>query len=273
MHIKIAFLAFFRSGVWKQSSRHSMDRQARLRRRDFLGRQIRYGNVRDERRERYQREYFLSQLPASFEKISDNYHEKSEYENGESRSPMATKQSLLHLLSTETLLNIRLYGSFTVLQSGFRWFGPSIPHATIIGVLRFFGVTDRWLEFFLKFLEAPIKFAMDGPDASTRIRRSGVPIQHRLSDALGEAVLFCLDFTINKATESNVYRLHDDIWFWGDKDSTVEAWQTLQSFTAVMGLRLNEGKTGAVELSDTLKQRRDWVPRVYSYQGLSSGAS
>ncbi len=89
---------------------------------------------------------------------------------------------------------------------------------------------------------------MDGVDGQAKVRRSGVPIQHRLSDALGEAVLFCLDFAVNKTTESNLYRMHDDIWFWGDKDSTVKAWRIIQQFTKVMGLRLNDAKTGAIEL-------------------------
>lgn len=126
---------------------------------------------------------------------------------------MATKQSLLHLISTETLINTRLHGSFSILQSDSRWFGPSLPHTTILTVLRFFGVTSLWLTFFEKFLEAPLKFAQDGPDAQTQVRKCGVPIQHRLSDALGEAVLFCLDFSVNKSTQSNLYRMHDDLWF------------------------------------------------------------
>ena len=250
VHLKSAFLEFFGSGAWKQSPRRSMDRQARQRRRDFLGYTDNDSqSVRNERRDRYQREYFLLQLPTSFDVQTDNYDEEPVEGYSRSRSPMAIKQSLLHLISTEALVNTRLYGSFTVLQSDFRWFGPSLSHNTILTVLRFFGASERWLKFFEKFLKAPIKFTMDGPDSQTKIRRSGVPIQHQLSDALGEAVLFGLDFAVNKATESNLYRLHDDIWFWGDKDTTVKAWHSIREFADVMGLRLNEGKTGAVELS------------------------
>lgn len=57
-----------------------------------------------------------------------------------------------------------------------------------------------------------MKFVQDGPEAPTQIRQCGVPVQHRLSDAMGEAVLFCLDFAVNKSTESNMYRLLDDIY-------------------------------------------------------------
>jgi len=253
VHLKTAFLAFFESGAWKQSTRQSMNRQARQRRRDFLSPEWStpqdVQDVRNERRDRYKRDYFLLQLPSSFVTLTNNYDEMSDAGHSDFKSPMAMKQSLLHLISTEALLNTRLYRSFTILQSDFRWFGPSLPHATIMAVLRFFRVSDRWLGFFEKFLEAPIRFAMDGPDAQTQIRRSGVPLQHRLSDALSEAVLLCLDFAVNKSTESNLYRLHDDIWFWGDKDATIKAWQTSQQFADVMGLHLNDSKTGAVEIS------------------------
>jgi len=57
--------------------------------------------------------------------------------------------------------------------------------------------------------------------------------------------------------------MHDDIWFWGDKDSTVKAWQIIQQFTNVMGLRLNDAKTGAIEL--------DGVPVSARQLGFSEG--
>ena len=267
VHFKSAFLEFFNSGAWKQSSRSSMDRQARQRRQDFLGEEKSTDStVRNERRSKYQAEYFMLQLPDSFNTTTNNYNGTSDDASDDGhngrydKAPTAMKQSLLHLLSTESLLNTRLYGSFTILQSDFKWFGPSMPHATIMAVLRFLGVPERWLKFFTKFLEAPVKFAMDGPEAQTKIRRSGIPIQHRLSDALSEAVLFSLDFAVNKSTESNLYRLHDDIWFWGDKDATIKAWKTIKHFASVTGLRLNESKTGAIELSGTPIAAREFSP-------------
>lgn len=261
VHIKTACLAFFNSGAWKQSSRQSLNRLARQRRQEFLGREQGTNlNVRNERRDSYQREYFLLQLPASFETTIDSYDNESDDKYGKSKSAMAMKQSLLHLISTETVVNTRLYGSFTILQSDFKWFGPSMPHATIAAVLHFFGVSDLWLNFFEKFLKAPIKFAMDGTSAQVQVRQCGVPIQHRLGDALNESVLFCLDFAVNKATESNLFRLHDDIWYYGSKDATVKAWQVIKQFAYTMGLSLNEGKTGAVELSGSPVAAHEFGP-------------
>ena len=247
LHFKTTFKAFFNSGAWKHSSEKSLDGLARRKRQRFLG-----GNgahtpsIRNERRETYRDDYFMSQLPRTFKDTKDEYSEDSSKDDV--KSPIAIKQSLLHLISTELLLNARLNRSITVFQSDFKWFGPSLPHATIISVLHFFDVPEMWLKFFEKFLRAPVKFVQDGPEAQTKVRQCGVPISHRISDALGEAVLFCLDFAINKSTGSNLYRLHDDIWFWGSSHASVLAWETIQEFASVMGLALNEAKTGSATI-------------------------
>ena len=273
VHFKSSFTTFFHSGAWKQSSRKPLTAAARRLRRDFglddkdertpandirplmLSRwdakddRRQASNIRNERRDRYHNEYFMVQLPDEYENTSDEYDES---DNSKTKSPMAIKQSLLHLVSAEAVLQTRLHNSFALLQSDFRWFGPSLPHITILTVLRFLGVRPFWLGFFKKFLKAPLKFVQDGPDAEVRIRKCGVPIQHRLSDALGEAVLFCLDFAVNKATECNLYRMHDDIWFWGSRTATETAWETLNEFAGIMGLTLNDGKTGSVEITGSV---------------------
>ena len=104
---------------------------------------------------------------------------------------------MLRLATTEMHINTKIYGEFTILQSDFKWFGPSLPHSTVFTVLNFFGVQDKWLSFFKKFPTSPLVFTQDGPGAEPQTRKSGIPMSHVLSDALGEAVLFCLDFVAN----------------------------------------------------------------------------
>lgn len=263
VHFRATFKAFFNSGAWRQSSEKSLDGLARRKRERFLGREYGYTkSVRNTRRETYRNDYFMSQLPRTFKDIKDEYSEDSPNDNV--KSPIAIKQSLLHLISTELLLSARLNRPITVLQSDFKWFGPSLPHATIISVLHFFDVPEMWLKFFEKFLQAPVKFVQDGPGAQTKIRQCGVPVSHRLSDALGEAVLFCLDFAINKSTGSNLYRLHDDIWFCGSSNASVLAWEIIQEFASVMGLALNEAKTGSAVITSnpTIRQETSLVSRL-----------
>ena len=248
VYLKTAFSVFFHSGAWQQSTRSPVDGWARLRRQDYGLDITQDESVRNERRRRYKSDYFMSQLPSSFEVARDQYNEEWEEDKDDPRNAIEVKQSLLHLISAETAINTQLHGSFTVLQSDFKWFGPSLPHSTILTVLNFFGVSAQWLEFIETFLMAPLKFVHDGPNAQTQTRRCGVPIQHRLADALGEAVLFCLDFAVNQSTQSNLHRMHDDLWFWGSLDASIKAWETIQEFSGVMGLSLNEEKTGSVHI-------------------------
>ncbi|KAK7192219.1 hypothetical protein DPSP01_010223 [Paraphaeosphaeria sporulosa] len=246
--LKQAFTAFYHSGAWLQSPYRSMSRKARQRWEYFVPGRIERQNVRNCRRESYQEDYFMTQLPSNDFEVQRDYNAEDQDENqpGSSGSPLATKQSMLRLVTAELLLNTKVYGEFLVLQSDFKWFGPSLPHDTIFAVLKFFGVPGKWLRFFKKFLEAPVAFAQDGPDAEAQVRKCGIPMSHILSDALSEAVLFCLDFAVNKRTQgANIHRFHDDLWFWGQESTCIQAWNAMQEFSKIMGMQLNEDKTGA----------------------------
>lgn len=244
--LKQVFIAFYHSGAWLQSPHRSMSKKTRQRWDYFvLGKER--DNVRNCRRESYQKEYFLTQLPGEDSDNCDyNAEDQDDLQSGSRGSPLATKQSMLRLVTAELLLNTKVYGEFLVLQSDFKWFGPSLPHDTIFAVLKFFGVPGKWIRFFKKFLEAPVAFAQDGPDAEAHVRKCGVPMSHVLSDALSEAVLFCLDFAVNKRTQgANIHRFHDDLWFWGQESTTIQAWNAMQEFSRIMGMQLNEDKTGS----------------------------
>jgi hypothetical protein len=166
------------------------------------------------------------------------------------KNPMESKQALLHLLSAEILLNTRLHGELTCVRSEFDSWSPSLPHSTIYSVLAFLGVSEKWLSFFRKFLEAPLRFISDGDDAQARIRRRGVPGSHTLSDVLGEVILFCMDFSVNQNTEGGqLYRMQDDFWFWSpDHHKCVKAWSTITRFAEIMGVTLNGEKSGTVRI-------------------------
>src|SRR5947209_376633 len=166
------------------------------------------------------------------------------------KNPMESKQFILHLLSTEILLNTRLHGELTCFRSEFDSWNPSLPHSTIYSILAFLGVSEKWLSFFRKFLEAPLKFISDGDDAQPRIRKRGVPGSHTLSDVLGEVILFCMDFSVNQNTNGGqLYRMQEDFWFWSpDHHKCVKAWSTITRFAEIVGVTLNRGKSGTVRI-------------------------
>ena len=177
------------------------------------------------------------------------------------KNPMESKQALLHLLATEMLLNTRLHGELTCVRSEFDSWNPNLPHSTIYAVLAYLGLSEKWLSFFRKFLEAPLKFMSDGDAGQAQIRKRGVPGSHTLSDVLGEVVLFCMDFSVNQSTEgAQLYRMYDDFWIWSSNQQTcVKAWSAITKFADTMGVTLNRAKSGTVRV---VNQNGDQEPVV-----------
>lgn len=166
------------------------------------------------------------------------------------RNIMEAKQNLLHLLSADILIKTRLHGELTCFRSQIDSLYPSLPHCTIDGVLKFFGVSKKWLQFFNQFLKAPLRF-VDDKSSEPRERESGTPGSHVLSEVFGDVVLFCLDFQINQETGGEyLWRMQDDFWFWSSSHSTcVHAWVVIKRFVKVMGLEFNDARTGALRMA------------------------
>jgi ribosomal protein L12E/L44/L45/RPP1/RPP2 len=157
------------------------------------------------------------------------------------KKPMEAKQDLLHLVSTEIVVNTSLYGELSCFRTVFDSWNPLLPHQTALQVLEFFGVSEKWRAFFTKFLQVPLKFIDDSPSTEPRLRRRGTPESHTLSDMLGETVLFCLDFSVNQATGGALsHRLFDDVWFWNkDYETCAKAWACVTQFTETMGVKVS----------------------------------
>lgn len=182
---------------------------------------------------------------------SDSNTDQSDYDGfKKSPNPMQRKQKLLHILATEATINTRIHGEFTALHASFTRWNDLLPQTTIHNIMAFFGVTRKWLDFFVRFLETPLRFLNDDPDIPPRTRRRGTPASHVLSDVFGEVTLFCLDFAVNQATRGSVlYRLFDDVWFWHrSHETSITAWAALQSFARATGTVIDEGKAGCVRI-------------------------
>ncbi|EPS42718.1 hypothetical protein H072_3318 [Dactylellina haptotyla CBS 200.50] len=200
-------------------------------------------------REHWKDEIFLDQLPQT------RFEQRGGYNAGDKdgdtrKSPLWVIQKLLHRVQALIMIQRRLGKDMTVIRSDFKWFGPSLPHSSIFAVLEFFGFNEEWLQFFQKILEVPSLFIDDAPGTEPRNRKRGTPIGVPIASFFGEALLFCLDFAVNqKADGARLYRLHDDIWLWGGVDTCVSGWSALTEFTEVMGLELNETKTGCAHIT------------------------
>ena len=227
----------------KQTARKSMMAQPDRRVRSLAGPNVRSGPLRHRRILPDEDEVdYSDEEECGFGAVDDDAEVNSKPKN-----PMASKQALLHLLATEILINTRLYGEQTCIHAEFDRWNSSLPHSTVATVLAFLGVPPKWLNFFRKFMEAPLAF----PGEQSRLRKKGVPASHSLSEVLGEAVLFCLDFSINQATKGQpLYRMQQDLWFWSpDHKICVTAWKSIRQFAEIMGAKINQDKAGTVRTS------------------------
>jgi hypothetical protein len=78
------------------------------------------------------------------------------------KRPMEAKQQLLHVLSSEIVVNTKLHGEITAMHTSFENWNSLLPHATIRTVLSFLGVSSSWLDFFTTYLETPLTFLGHG---------------------------------------------------------------------------------------------------------------
>ena len=181
-----------------------------------------------------------------FDGSDDDY--ESDIDSNKPRNPMAAKQGVLHLLASDILVQTRLRGEMATWRSQIDSLYPSLSHGTVQAVLKYLGVSDKWLGFFVRFLEAPLRF-MDDETAEPRKRKTGTPGSHVLSEVFSEVVLWCLDFLVNQRTDGEIlWRMNDDCWFWGDNDKCIRAWATVKEFAEVMGLETNDVRTGSARI-------------------------
>lgn len=253
VQFKEMFREIFESRAWKASSK-PLSKIENERRDFFFGEKqgihspkkiISPITIEQTRRATQKTQFFMNQLPDNMNTVSRGYQDGEE---DDQLSPTQNKQSLLHIVTTECLLNTMLHNRFTVVRSDFSWFGPSLPHPSIITTLRFFGVAEIWLTFFQKFLSAPLRFITDGPSAAIQVRKCGVPMSHSMSDLFGEVLLFPMDYAVNQHADGLfLYRIHDDFWFWNEDPAVcVKAWKEMSRFASLVGLEFNYDKTGTV---------------------------
>ncbi|KAA8896748.1 hypothetical protein TRICI_006833 [Trichomonascus ciferrii] len=251
---------FIRTDAWSTKQTNRLSNVDIVRREHYLneGRAILNRNsIAVKRRDMYATDYFMQMLPESFHDVADHYNTEDDDESdidsvtSEPQKKNQPHNTLIHLMLTEAIISTTIHKEFSVVCSDFKWFGPSLPHATIRAVLEFFGIPDVWLDFFTRFLEVPVKFALDGDNGNVTRRKCGVPMNHALSDFFGEVILFCLDYAVDKYGHGTIlYRLHDDFWIWGTQSDVNSSWSAVLNFVNVFGLEINEEKSGSAQVGE-----------------------
>lgn len=238
----------------------------------------RMGAVHQVRSRIYEQVFAAGRLPKSMEDEAGEYDDSaSETDEGLAdlvngiSSKFNLRRDILRICSAEMGVQKLVYGQFCILQSDFEWFGPSIPHTTLLAIMKYFNMPVEITEFVESFLGMHMRFQEDGPDGPTLVRRTGIPLSFQLTDGISELLLYTLDLAVAQRTGGvKLYRNHDDLWFWGQPKECAIAWDTICEFTELMGLRLNKDKTAFARAVDEANPR--YVPvdeEVIS--GLPSG--
>ncbi|KAK0706647.1 hypothetical protein B0T26DRAFT_756125 [Lasiosphaeria miniovina] len=193
-----------------------------------------------DRRETYLNAFFLSQLPSNVASLSSGAQLYDDDDNGNSNNPSSIKQKLLRQLAAE-------------LDPSTLWcpYATGLPHTTMYSTMRYVGLGEDWIDLNKKYLEAPLNLdaaSDDRPQLEPRPPRRGVLIAHASEKLAGELVLSFMDLAVNRRTGILLYRLHDDIWFVGEPERSVQAWTCMQDFAQIVGLEFNRSKTGSVYL-------------------------
>lgn len=121
-------------------------------------------------------------------------------------------------------------------------FYPSLSHDLLLDMLAYFGLAERDLAFFRRYLAVPMRAGDD-----VVIAHSGVPNHRLLSDLLGELVLRLLDQHIQRSARVSIVRMVDDIGLVAaTPEEAVKAWNAVREFCQACGLTVNTEKSGAV---------------------------
>ncbi|KAK6855779.1 hypothetical protein PG995_007930 [Apiospora arundinis] len=252
---------------WNWTPGPEPDKTERLRREYYINERFEpYSSVQLERKSRYMRQFLLSQLPKTVDSLGSGSYDGVPDDDGTEKGPFQNiKQDLLRTIATETLISQAQHGDAVVLQSDLQWYATGLSHSTIFAVMRFFGFSDKLIDFYRKVLEAPLNVnpATDGAESKgPQIRRRGVPMAHATEKFIGELVLFAMDIVVNKESGLLLYRLHDDLFLAGRPSHCAEAWKAMQQFAKVMGLEFNDHKTGSVYLVNKGKPRDPAIESV-----------
>ncbi|OOF94481.1 hypothetical protein ASPCADRAFT_208160 [Aspergillus carbonarius ITEM 5010] len=258
--LKTLLMSFIRQrSVWNWRPGAQPTARDRLRRLYYMAYESPHTTVETLRKEDYLEKYFLSQLPTSETTLSEKGNSYDDHdEDTESRparpKPNNFRQLLLRKIATEALLHRHMHGAAAVVQSDMKWYATCLPHSTIIAIMKYIGFPQEWIDFYHRYLEAPLNMdsSCEGREPiGPRTRKRGIPFSHASEKLLGELILFFMDLAVNRNTGMLLYRLHDDLWLCGEPAQCVRAWEVMNEFAQVTGLEFNHSKTGSAYLAES----------------------
>ncbi|KAI2486800.1 hypothetical protein Ptr902_00933 [Pyrenophora tritici-repentis] len=182
----------------------------------------------NERYNNYKQHFFMSRLPTDLPGTSEEIIAQE------------VQAKLLQTLATECRIQEALGQSFRVSATKFVSLASTIPHDTILTVLKYLGVPEVFLNFFERFLKVKLRINPSSRDKKPLERSFGVSFGHSLELFFSEAVLFFLELAVRKETGTYFYRLYDRCYFIDTPEITKKAEKALARFCDIMGLKSSD---------------------------------
>ncbi|KAH7384488.1 hypothetical protein BKA66DRAFT_441064 [Pyrenochaeta sp. MPI-SDFR-AT-0127] len=198
-----------------------------------------HDNLSHERSRVYTSDFFVSRLPSQ-EGCTPKLTRKEE-----------VQAKLIKTLAIEAKLGKAFGGGAHVSTMSFDSVASSLPHKTIVTVLKFLGVPVLFVDFFTRFLEAKLNIgpALHGTPDRILKRARGVPVGHGLELFFSEAVLFFLELAVYQTTGSHLYRLRDTCFFVGSPKQKSGCTEQISKFATIMGMALKDIDTSSGKLA------------------------
>lgn len=212
-----------------------------------------YGSLAAARHDKYERQFFMSRLPTM---------------DGcapEVTQPEEVQANLIKTLAVERHLRTALNGQVHASSGHFKSLVSSLPHRTVLTVLKFLGVQQTSLDVFERFLSAKLNLGPEVHSACDRIlpRARGIPEGHALALFFTEAIMFFLELAVHKEARTMLYRLKDSCYFVGTAYQYQGYKEQVTNFANVMGLEVeleDEQSIGFFNLETGIES-----PKVIAY--------
>ncbi len=133
----------------------------------------------------------------------------------------------------------------SIVKLDLREFFATVPHATLLAMLRGLGMSADGIEFTERILQIPY-----GVDSTrTIVAARGVPMEVEYSHWLCEKLTRVLERFIHRQAKVRIIRQIDDLCILGSSaDEVVKAYRAAQAFLSDVGLSLNDSKSGAITI-------------------------
>jgi hypothetical protein len=180
----------------------------------------------DARHETYMRDFFVHRLPSW------------EGDIPKTMRPKAVQARLIKTLATEVkLCEAFEEKAYTFVVEFHETCLETIPHSTVLTVLKYLGIPDVFLDFFTRFLTEKLDI---GPGRLVT-RAAGVPEHHGAMQLFfTEVIFFFLELAVYKSTDMCLYRIHNTCYFVGTANEVSQARKEVDNFGSVMNLSFNE---------------------------------